>query len=167
MLEQITSRLKFIEIAALAAMVSVLVYIVFALKSGNPVEFHWADDKILPQPVSGGNIQDGLKLPRPFDFYSSQINQRDVFSTAALNAPPPASTQTAAAASGPALPLNYKIVGIVLGDPSEVVIEDTNLKQTLFFVEGETRGDIKIEHISQGGVAINYQGQTQQLKIKE
>ena len=151
----------------MVAAVGLLVYVGFSFRTKYQGGADLVDYKMSDKPANAALVQDSLRVPKSLDLYTFQINQRDIFSATTGNAQSQPALQTAAGSSVAQLPASYKIVGIVLGKPSEVVIEDTSLKQTLFMLEGETQGDIKVEHIDKDGVTLIFQGQTQQLKIKE
>lgn len=102
----------------------------------------------------------GLVSPSPeFDLkpYNSSVNAqaRDIFSMTPTESP-----------SGPVentpkgqLPDHFKIVGILISHPSQIIIEDTNVKQTYFIDEGKSQAGIKIVRVSGNQMIINYQGQ--------
>ena len=86
---------------------------------------------------------------------------RDIFSSASRL---PAA---AVALSGNGLPDNYKVVGIIVGNPSEVVIEDNQTKQTYFIQQGQTQGGISLERVENGQAFLNYQGKEIAIKVKD
>jgi hypothetical protein len=57
------------------------------------------------------------------------------------------------------LPEHLKIVGILIGDPSQIIIEDAFAKKTYFINEGSAQAGIKIVQASKERMVINYQGQ--------
>jgi len=57
------------------------------------------------------------------------------------------------------LPDNLKIVGILISNPSQIIIEDTVAKQTYFITETTPQNGIKIVQVKNDQMIINYQGQ--------
>src|SRR6185436_13696737 len=93
---------------------------------------------------------------KPVSAYAQQLAQRDIFNFAATSAEMP---QNQNATPGQ-LPANLKIVGVLVGHPSEVIIEDTQPQQTYFLKEGEASGPFKILRVSKESVGLEYQGQS-------
>jgi len=65
------------------------------------------------------------------------------------------------------LPAHLKIVGIVVADPSQIVIEDTFTRKTYFIDENHPQGGIKIVQIKAGEMTINFQGQDIHVPISK
>lgn len=63
------------------------------------------------------------------------------------------------------LPGNYKITGIVIAHPVEVVIEDTSRKESYFISEGRPAGGFSIGFIEKDRIILNYQGQSFSLPV--
>lgn len=57
------------------------------------------------------------------------------------------------------LPAHLKIVGVLIADISQVIIEDASAKQTYFIDEGSSQAGIKVVQAHKDRVVINYQGQ--------
>ena len=57
------------------------------------------------------------------------------------------------------LPAHLKIVGILVADPSQIIIEDTFAKKTYFIDEYHPQDGIKIVRVVADQMTINYQGQ--------
>ena len=57
------------------------------------------------------------------------------------------------------LPEHLKVVGILIGSPSQIIIEDNFAKKTYFINEGSAQAGIKIKQVSKDRMIINYQGQ--------
>lgn len=120
--------------------------------------------KPLPAPdvsISTDAIQ---KAPQPpvadMTAYMAQnpqdvITTRDVFSSVEM---PTDLLQTSTSIAG-TLPGNFKIVGIVIGKPSEIIIEDSATRQTYFLKESERAAGIEVERFKGQEVLLKYQGQ--------
>ena len=100
---------------------------------------------------------------KPYDYYDKQISARDIFSMAAA-ASNSASAQAQVVAGQ--LPANLKIVGIMLGESPQIVIEDANSQQTYFINQNETQNGIKIDHVKGGTVFLDYNGQSIGVDLK-
>jgi len=57
------------------------------------------------------------------------------------------------------LPAHLKIVGLVIADPSQIVIEDTFAQKTYFIDEDHPQDGISIKQVIANQMTINYQGQ--------
>ena len=57
------------------------------------------------------------------------------------------------------LPEHLKIVGILIGHPSQIIIEDTFASKTYFIDENDPQAGIKIVSAAKDQIVINYQGQ--------
>ena len=57
------------------------------------------------------------------------------------------------------LPAYLKVVGILIGHPSQIIIEDSNAQRTYFIGEKTPQGGIKIVQAGRDQIIINYQGQ--------
>jgi len=101
----------------------------------------------------------GLITPSPvFDLqpYEASANSqaRDIFSLATT-------TPSGAVESTPKgqLPDHLKVVGILIGHPSQIVIEDTSSNSSYFVDEAHPQGGIKMVKVGHDQMVINYQGQ--------
>jgi hypothetical protein len=65
------------------------------------------------------------------------------------------------------LPAHLKIVGILVADPSQIVIEDTFAKKTYFIDENHPQDGIKIVQVRANQMMINYQGQDINVPINK
>jgi type II secretory pathway component PulC len=92
---------------------------------------------------------------KPYDAQAAGAQSRDIFSLAADVSPSGAVENTPKGQ----LPDHLKIVGILIGHPSQVIIEDEFSKKTYFIDEGNPQGGIKIVQVSHDQMVINYQGQ--------
>lgn len=63
------------------------------------------------------------------------------------------------------LPAHLKVVGILVSNPSQIIIEDTYVNKTYFIDEGQTQAGIKIAKVNKDQMIINYQGQDIALPI--
>jgi len=87
--------------------------------------------------------------------YNPSIGQeRDVFSLASE-----APSGTIINTPKGQLPNNLKVVGILIGHPSQIIIEDSLSNKTYFINEGNVQAGIRIEQVSVDKMIINYQGQ--------
>lgn len=97
---------------------------------------------------------------KPYDFYAKQIDTRDVFIP--LKQAKPVEVKS----FGGQLPSNFKVVGIILAKPVQVIIEDQTAHQTYFITEDAPVNGIGIKSVSGDAIVLNYQGQSIQVNIK-
>ena len=64
------------------------------------------------------------------------------------------------------LPVNFKVVGVILGNPSQIVIEDSNTHQTHFITKGNQSEGIDLLDVNRSQAVIQYQGQEITLPIE-
>lgn len=97
-----------------------------------------------------------------YEHYASKINRRDLFSSSTVST----DLSTLTAAPG-ALPGDLKVVGIVVGNPSEVIIENTTSHQTLFIQQGKETDGISIQKVQAHQVILTYKGESVAIPLKE
>ena len=124
-------------------------------------------DVVLPHSLATVNTSPAvLVLPQaqPYEKVAEILKERDIFSRISLQP-----DLNSAVPSGQ-LPPNIKLVGIIISNPTQVVLEDTLLKQTQFIIEGQKTVDgINIERIEneKGVVYLNYHGQIIPLHLEK
>lgn len=107
-----------------------------------------------------------LPQQRPLNEYENIIAKRDIFSPSWIQ---PETLVDANAALTPAVStgsdvMQYlKVVGIILGDHPQAIIEDSQTRQTYFLQKGESIKGATIEDIKKGRVALNFGGQIIEL----
>jgi hypothetical protein len=119
------------------------------------------------EPLQAGQVpgQETMEESRmSLEQISSVINQRDIFQAKAETAI--SSGQAAAAPTGE-LPANLKVVGILVGRPSQIIIEDATIRQTYFINEGETQGGIRLQRVDPDKFVINYLDQDIAININQ
>ena len=120
------------------------------------------------KPFEQESLEALLRQPEPFTEYTGLFESRSLFEDPLKEepeptAPPPAMVPQAALT----FPEHLKIVGIVIGEPSEVIVEDTVQQTTLFLKPGDEQGDIRVKSIEQNMVIFNYLGQDIQVTIAQ
>jgi type II secretory pathway component PulC len=65
------------------------------------------------------------------------------------------------------LPAHLKIVGILISNPSQIIIEDTFAKKTYFIDESDPQDGIKIVKVNKDQMTINYHGQDIYVPIRK
>jgi type II secretory pathway component PulC len=94
---------------------------------------------------------------------SGNAQARDIFSLTTTVGPSGAVENTPKGQ----LPAHMKIVGILVANPSQIIIEDTSTKSTYFIDEGHPQAGIKIVRVGKSQMIINYQGQDIPVPIKK
>jgi|GEM_PF-3327585 len=113
-------------------------------------------EKIAPLDISTSSL-------KPYNFYEKQINNRDIFSNSL--------SQNSASTSEPQVPLgqlpgNFKIVGIVLGNQPQIVIEDAQAHQTYFIDKGTPQVGIQIDRVENDKMILIYKDQPISISLK-
>jgi len=83
------------------------------------------------------------------------LQARDIFSAAVATGSSGAVENTPKGQ----LPDHLKVEGIVIADPSQIIIEDTAVNLTYFIDKDHPQAGIKIVRVGKGQMIINYQGQ--------
>ncbi len=151
---------KFIEIAGVALMI--IVWGVIALtfsKSPMPALSAQAPEMISPE-----TSVDFVKSLPGFDVYAAQLDRRDLFGCGIKTAGIPENNINLPTGQ---LPAHLKVVGIILGEDPEVVIEDSQVNQVFFITKGRPQAGIEIQKVEAGKVVIVYQGQSIDLPLNK
>ena len=109
-----------------------------------------------------------LSAAQPFNYYSGQLEKRDIFLIHALPAPPVENivkpeVPVANAPNAMDLIKNLTLVGIVLDQNPTVIIEDQQSKETLFLHVGDKVNEAVIEEVQKSKVILNFHGQRVEL----
>ncbi len=100
---------------------------------------------------------------KDFSSYGPVLDRRDIFNVHFEKQP---------VGTNAAIPDNtydprrtLRLVGIILDEQEQVIVEDTELKQTFFLHIGEKVNDITVKGIQENKVIFNYQGQDFELEL--
>jgi len=133
--------------------------------------FLWASQKenTTPLPLETMTSSVANALPaeelipvKPFSLYAAQIKERDLFNVTVK----PVEEPKEKIVDGQ-LPSHLKVVGIALGNPTQVVIENTMEQQTFFIAQGQEKDGIMIDHIDRHAVFLNYQGHLVEVNLRQ
>jgi len=129
-------------------------YMIFFLFSGNQ------DNSMSKSSIAVPAKEIGLVSTTPaFDLKpydaSANLQARDIFSVSADVSPSGAVENTPKGQ----LPKHLKIVGILLANPSQIVIEDSFANKTYFIDKDNPQLGIKMVRVGKDQMVINFQGQ--------
>ena len=65
------------------------------------------------------------------------------------------------------LPDHLKVVGILIGHPSQIIIEDSAIHKTYFIDEGNPQAGFSILKVEKDQIIINYQGQNISVPVSK
>ena len=145
--------LNFVNVLLAVAALFLVGFLVYCLFFG--VE---QKERATPEPVSSLKTeptQGAMEEKKPFDYYKAQFLKRDLFERPL--------DQVAANASVD-LTKRYKLVGIVLGDIPEAIIEDSSTKSTMFVHPGEKLDTVEVKTIEEGRIIFLQEGLEIELK---
>jgi len=110
-----------------------------------------------PAPVKAEAVESRQVVfeKKPFEYYKNQFAKRDLFERPL--------DQVAANASSD-LTKRYKLVGIVLGEIPEAIVEDLTTKNTMFVHEGERLDAVEVKKIEEGRIIFLQEGLEIELK---
>lgn len=97
---------------------------------------------------------------RPFDYYAARVRDRDIFQSPLHRPPERPGAQTGPTDGAQGL----RLVGIVLDDSAEAVIEDTQANRTFFVRVGDSIQQGVVEKITEDKVVITFGGQQVELR---
>ncbi|MDD3374456.1 MAG: hypothetical protein PHY73_01880 [Candidatus Omnitrophica bacterium] len=119
-----------------------------------------ADDFVISEDPTEINEVIDLKekKSKPYEYYAKQIEARDVFSR-----PEPEEEVENKVIENIDLSKSLRLVGIVLGDIPEVIIEDIKSNQIFFLHQGDEILEGRVESIKEGKVILNYKGSQTEL----
>ena len=149
-----------VQIVLIVVLIALVVYIgSFILRRSDEVSVSVPDMK--EQFEGEAVLNTVLPVADLYDVYANKIAGRDIFSSVS-----PAVSAFTQPVSESELPANLKVVGVVIGQPSEIIIEDTSARQTYFILEGQSQGGIMLQRISNGQAVLSYQGKNIIVKVK-
>ncbi|MFA5059221.1 MAG: hypothetical protein WC676_01155 [Candidatus Omnitrophota bacterium] len=145
----------------------VLVFAAFALICYAAYEFLYAKKEI-NDPAKDQSVvlpeADMVKItsqqPKPYSYYEQQLKRRDIFESPVYKS---GNQDAKPVASSSELTKNLRLVGIVLDEKPEAIIEDVELKETMFVHKGESVKDAVVDEIKQGKVILIYRDQKIEL----
>ncbi|HBR14546.1 MAG TPA: hypothetical protein DD723_03250 [Candidatus Omnitrophica bacterium] len=108
-----------------------------------------------------------------FDFYQNEMSGRDIFKSLWEEEPKGESVPQPQPILQPAFPIDtnpvpllqgqLKVVGIVLGDVPEAIVEDLQTHETVFLKRGERLGEALVDEILKDKVIFVYNNQRVEL----
>jgi len=96
----------------------------------------------------------------PYSYYSSQIEERNIFL--------PQESEVSPVASGPSLEeisSNLSLIGIIAGDRPQAIIEDKKAGKSYFMYKSGLVGQAKVVDILEDKVVMEYKGQVFELML--
>ena len=154
---QMVVLLRTLERALIGVVVILILYAACALWN----EFRRPFEFTVPAVASVENaLGTGV---HPFSAYAEQFARRSLFEFA------PAGAQTeydAALGAGQPLPPHLKVVGVIITNPPEVIIEDQQAGQTYFLRLEEPNGPFRVRSVSKEQLTLDYQGQSFEVDLR-
>ena len=114
------------------------------------------DDFVVDKDSSEVNEVASLKERRnkPYEYYAKEIEARDVFS----RPEPEKEEEKKIVPESVDLSKSLRLVGIVLGDIPEAIIEDIKSKKIFFLHQGDEILEGRVQSIKEGKVILDYKG---------
>lgn len=97
---------------------------------------------------------------KPYEYYLEATRNRSIFAS-------PSSEQATSPLSSINTDLmkDINLVGIILGENPQAVIEDKKTAKTYYVIKGQFIGEFQVEDIQEGKIIINYRGQKFELYL--
>ena len=155
---------RFLNKFLVIAFLGLAVYMAMSVLSFNTRDQNNLDDGAGPLPKEGTSVSEPARDVKPLAYYEEIIAQRDIFNTsfqrdvAVTPAPQP---------EPPAVnPIqNLRLVGIILSERSQAIIQNQQTQETFFLFTGDVAGDIKVREITADKVIMEYQQQEFELVL--
>ena len=104
-----------------------------------------------------------ISQPKPYSVYREEVTKRDIFQSPLFQGAKTENPNPSGASSVPELTKNLKLVGIILDNVSEAIIEDIDAGQTFFLKKGEQIRGALVEDIKENKVILQYKDQRVEL----
>lgn len=102
------------------------------------------------------------KESKPYEFYLNAMQAHPLFGSASGQAEEMSPSAIATEASSIK---DINLVGVIMGDNPQAIIEDKKAQKTYYVVKGQFIGDFQVEEIVSGKVILNYRGQKFELNV--
>jgi len=119
--------------------------------------------EIKGEPLAQENI---IPEPKPLDYYLNIVENRNIFNTS-FDPMAPVKNGTPPIDKMEKDPRNHlRLVGIVMDQNPQAIIEDSQSKETFFLFKGDKIDEITVEDILENKVVITYRGQPYELSTE-
>ncbi|MEW6101841.1 MAG: hypothetical protein AB1481_06050 [Candidatus Omnitrophota bacterium] len=120
-----------------------------------PQEIRLTGREVKEEPFKKTLPQEEMK---PLEFYLQGLEGKQIFSSLSQSSDNkgPLNVNTD-------LIKDINLVGIMLGDPAQAVIEDKKAQKTFYLTTGQFLGEFQVEEIQEGKVILNQNGQRFEL----
>lgn len=164
-------RLKIVNLALIALLVSAILYLVYDLVRSNlnpPISGLQHKTKIKKDeiPSVARKAQDSASQAQvtPFSSYQEVVGKRELFKplrteTLAAKTPKPSTS------SGYEKLKDLSLIGIVAGEKPQAVIEDKKIQKTYFLNKGQTIDQLTVEDILEDRVILDFEGEKLELVL--
>ncbi|MDD5653252.1 MAG: type II secretion system protein N [Candidatus Omnitrophica bacterium] len=102
------------------------------------------------------------KEKKPFEYYLKDVQGRQVFGSFSETQEGPGAAAVAAEADSIK---DINLLGVVMGDNPQAIIEDKKSQKTVYVNRGQFIGQFQVEDIREGKVILNYKGQRYELGV--
>lgn len=94
----------------------------------------------------------------PLEYYLQDIGGKDIFSNSASSSLSPGAISADADLTG-----FMNLVGIILGENPQAVIEDKRAQKTYYVKKGQFIGEFRVEDIQEGKIILNFRSRRYEL----
>jgi len=144
--------------------VIIIIIVLYILTELMPLK---ADENKLARTVSRNQAENQILMirpaaVRPYSYYSGQFDQRDIFeSNPSVGIAKPATAN----ANLPQLTKGLKLVGVILDNNPQAIIENSAENKTYFLHKGEVINDLKLEAITESKAILSYGSEKLELAL--
>lgn len=97
---------------------------------------------------------------KPFEYYQEGLSGRKIFGTIETQ-----ESTGPISAAGVDIAKDIGLVGIIMGENPQAIIEDKKAAKTYYVTKGQFVQDMQIDEIQEGKIIINYKGQRYELYL--
>ncbi|MDD2752232.1 MAG: type II secretion system protein N [Candidatus Omnitrophica bacterium] len=151
-----SGKIKFVLIAV--SLVYLIASFVYPLVSSKNINLPVISAKAVKEEQTVGI----KKESKPFEYYLKDVVGRQIFGDLSEGQEGPGAAAVAAEADSIK---DINLLGVVLGDNPQAIIEDKKSQKTIYVNRGQFIGQFQVEEIKEGKVILNYKGQRYELGV--
>ncbi|MFC1704075.1 hypothetical protein ACFL1E_04765 [Candidatus Omnitrophota bacterium] len=150
------AKFKIVQKALIVVIVVSFIYILFVFLT----PFGLESKQPVVTEVEPESTQVQIETAQPFSYYSEQFEKRDIFKSRFFDT---GDLESYGTDNLEKLLSAIKVVGIIVDETPQVIIEDTKEKKTYFLNEGDFFNQFLVEEIQEGKAILSLEGEQIEL----
>lgn len=115
--------------------------------------------RVAPEKAIDTQLKPSFQI-KPLTFYLDSVNGHHIFGNAAQP-----EIHKAVNAQGSNVIKEINLVGVIIGDHPQAIIEDKNTQKTFYINKGQFIGEFQVEDIQEGKITVNHEGERYELYL--